>query len=101
VFLSFIMPAKLFGTIQGEVLMSYDGFSASVVDPNSGLAGDFFNPLGGYTVVLDATGTSIVLMGGNPAPSDNAADDTYLGYAPRRNTPSCKQAAVSVQAADC
>jgi hypothetical protein len=80
--LTFIMPAKLFGTAAGTVNMSYDGFSASVVDVGSGAAVDFFNPLGGYNVTLDATGTAIIYMGGNPAPTIDATDgDTFLGYA--------------------
>jgi hypothetical protein len=79
--LSFIMPAKLFGTATGTVNMSYDGFSASVADVGNANAIDFFNPTGGYTVTLDATGTALVYLGGNPSPTVDASDDTYLGYA--------------------
>jgi hypothetical protein len=80
--LSFIMPAKLFGTGSGSVNMTYNEFSAAVVDQTLGVAVDFFNPLGGYTVVLDATGTAIIYMAGNPFPTIDATDgDTFLGYA--------------------
>jgi hypothetical protein len=84
VVLTFIMPSKLLPTVGiGEINMTYDNQSASVVDiNNSGLPVHFFNPQNGQTIQMDAAGTAQIWLGGNPSVSADAADgDVFTGFA--------------------
>jgi hypothetical protein len=80
--LTFVLPTKLVGTTSAGVIhMSYDNQSAGVVNNALGYVTHFFNPQGGQTLVLDATGIGTVFIGGNPTVDNDVDDgDTFVGY---------------------
>jgi len=83
VVLTFVMPSKLVPLVGiGEITMTYDNQSASLLDPVNGVPAHFFNPQNGQTIRLDASGLAIIWIGGNPSVSADAADgDTFQGFA--------------------
>jgi len=83
VVLTFVMPSKLVPLAGiGEIDMTYDNQSASILDPIGAVPAHFFNPQNGQTVQLDATGLATIWIGGNPSVSPDAADgDAFQGFA--------------------
>lgn len=82
VVLNFYLPPKLYPAAAiGYITMSYDNWSASVIDMVAGIPSSFFNPQVPKTITLDAAGAGQVWFGGNPTVSADAVDgEVYTGY---------------------